>query len=131
MGKGGSSAFEQAGVLTGHAKAVVSVKFRPGDGALLASGSADATAKIWRVGGDGGGDGGAAGGECAATLSGHEQGICDVAWNSGGSYMCTASDDHTLKLWVGTRKRWKGQGGGMERTHAYVGSGMRMRKHNP
>lgn len=27
------------------------------------------------------------------------QGISDIAWSSAGNYLCTASDDHTLKLW--------------------------------
>jgi COMPASS component SWD3 len=82
--------FEQASVLSGHAKAVVSCKFHPRDGSQLASASADGTAKIWDV----------ASGECRATLAGHAHGICDVAWSRSGSYLCTASDDHTLKLWV-------------------------------
>lgn len=82
--------FEQASVLEGHKKAVVSVKFRPCDGGLVASASADKSARIWDVDS----------GECRATLEGHPQGICDVAWNATGNYLCTASDDHTLKLWV-------------------------------
>ncbi|KAG1665418.1 hypothetical protein FOA52_005760 [Chlamydomonas sp. UWO 241] len=82
-------AFEETAVLSGHEKAVVSVKFKPGDGSLVASASADASAKIWSPQRS----------ECVSTLRGHAQGICDVAWNSAGTYLCTASDDHTLKLW--------------------------------
>lgn len=89
--------FEETAVLSGHEKAVVSVKFKPGDGSLVASASADASAKIWSPQRS----------ECVSTLRGHAQGICDVAWNSAGTYICTASDDHTLKLWV---RAWRRMG---------------------
>ena len=77
-------------MLVGHNKAVVSCKFKPRDGSRIVSAGADSTAKIWNVDS----------GECTATLSGHSQGICDVAWSSRGTYLCTASDDQTLKIWV-------------------------------
>ncbi len=83
--------FGEALVLSGHSKAVVSCKICPGGGSRVATASADATAKIWDIQSEG---------QCASTLSGHSQGINDVAWNVTGNYICTASDDHTLKLWV-------------------------------
>ena len=83
--------FQETKVLAGHSKAVVSCKVCPHEGGLVASASADATAKIWDM----------ESGHCRATLSGHALGICDVAWNATGNCLCTASDDHTLKLWVG------------------------------
>lgn len=79
-------------MLVGHSRAVVSCKFKPRDGSRIVSAGADSTAKIWNVDS----------GECTATLSGHSQGICDVAWSSRGTYLCTASDDQTLKIWVST-----------------------------
>ena len=85
-------AFEEVNVLSGHSKAVVSCKICPGENSqLVASASADASAKIWCMDD----------GQCRATLIGHKEGICDLAWTATGSYICTASDDHTLKLWVG------------------------------
>ena len=84
--------FEEVNVLTGHSKAVVSCKICPNKNSqLVASASADASVKIWDMDD----------GQCRATLIGHKEGICDLAWTATtGNYICTASDDHTLKLWV-------------------------------
>lgn len=83
--------FSETHVLSGHSKAVVSCKICPdGNSQLVASASADATVKIWDMND----------GQCKATLSGHKEGICDLAWTATGNYICSASDDHTLKLWV-------------------------------
>ena len=82
--------FVESNVLTGHSKAVVSCKICPRNSQLVASASADASAKIWDMDD----------GQCRATLNGHKEGICDLAWTAAGDYICTASDDHTLKLWV-------------------------------
>ena len=87
------TAFAQSSVLTGHTRAVVACRINP-NGNLIASASADGTAKIWDMDS----------GECRSTLNGHAQGICDVTWSASGDYLCTASDDHTLKLWVGSRR---------------------------
>jgi COMPASS component SWD3 len=33
------------------------------------------------------------------TFEGHAQGVSDAAWSSTGDYICTASDDRTIKVW--------------------------------
>ena len=32
-------------------------------------------------------------------MIGHEQGISDIAWSSCSNYLCSASDDKTVKIW--------------------------------
>lgn len=33
------------------------------------------------------------------TLPGHKLGISDIAWSSDSQYICSASDDKTIKIW--------------------------------
>ncbi len=53
---------------------------------LLAS---DKTIKIWN----------ALDGKFEMNLEGHSKGISDVAWSSDSRYVCSASDDKTIKIW--------------------------------
>jgi len=78
---------------------------------LLASASADKTAKIWRVHqAPGGGEDQASGGKakaaaglsagrCVATLRGHEHRLGQVGWHPDGAHLGTASFDRSWRLW--------------------------------
>ena len=74
--------------LVGHAGSVAAVKFSP-DGQWLATASADATCRLWRL----------SDGHCAAVLTGHTGGLSDVCWSAGSDYVATGSDDKLLALW--------------------------------
>ncbi|PYT07091.1 MAG: hypothetical protein DMF49_09225 [Acidobacteria bacterium] len=74
--------------LTGHGGYVFSVDFSP-DGTLIASGSADNTAKIWRV----------SDGALQRTLTGHTFFVAGVAFSPNGANLVTGSWDQTAKIW--------------------------------
>lgn len=38
-------------------------------------------------------------GEILKTLSGHQEGVNDIAWSSDGEFLASASDDKTVILW--------------------------------
>jgi COMPASS component SWD3 len=55
--------------------------------------AADKLIKIW----------GSLDGKFERTLEGHTQGISDISWSSDSRYLCSASDDKTIKIWdIGT-----------------------------
>ena len=51
--------------------------------------AADKLLKIWD----------ASDGHIIETLSGHTEGISDVAWSHDGQFLASASDDKTLRIW--------------------------------
>jgi WD40 repeat protein len=75
-------------VLEGHAGAISSVTFSP-CGALVASGSWDASARLWR----------AASGECEHVLEGHSAEVFSVAFSKYGDMLATGSQDGSVRLW--------------------------------
>jgi WD40 repeat protein len=78
---------EQA-TLKGHTEAATSVAFSP-DGKTLASGSWDATIRLWDV----------QRGKERATLKGHTDFVPSVAFSPHGKTLASGSADHTIKLW--------------------------------
>jgi WD40 repeat protein len=75
--------------LKGHTDVIRALTFSR-DGRLLASGSADKTARIWEV----------RTGTCKQTLTGHTRSLCDVAFAPDGRRLATASFDKTARLWL-------------------------------
>ena len=79
---------EHLRTLAGHDDRVWRVAFSP-DGRLLATTSADKTARVWDP----------ATGEHLRTLAGHEGGVWGVAFSPDGRLLATTSDDRTTRLW--------------------------------
>lgn len=73
--------------LTGHTGSVTSLSWLPG-GTLLASGSDDATVRLWS----------ADTGSLVARLNAISP-VLSVAWNPDGSILAAGSEDHSLNLW--------------------------------
>lgn len=73
-----------------HAKAVTALRFFPGSGHLLLSGSADTTVKIWDVFHER---------ELLRTFSGHSKAVSDLSFNSAGTQFISSSYDRMIKLW--------------------------------
>lgn len=75
-------------VLRGHSDAVTSVAWSP-NGAVLASGSRDSTAKLWQPASE----------QNIVTYSGHTAAILSVAWNPGGTLLASGGNDQTVQVW--------------------------------
>jgi len=75
-------------VQTGHSAAVLSVALSPDD-KILASGSSDATVKLWDV----------VSGKELRTLTGHSSGVVSVTFSADGKALASGSQDRTIKLW--------------------------------
>ncbi|KAI5457951.1 WD40-repeat-containing domain protein [Mariannaea sp. PMI_226] len=73
-----------------HKKAVTALRFFPGSGHLLLSGSADTTVKIYDVYHER---------ELLRTYSGHSRALSDLSFNTSGSQFLSASYDRMIKLW--------------------------------
>ena len=77
-----------AHVLRGHETVIYSLAFGPDD-SVLASGSADATVRLWDLNE----------GTVLAELRGHEAQVLAVAFNQDGSILASGSADRTVRLW--------------------------------
>jgi WD40 repeat protein len=76
-------------LLRGHTSFVLCCAWSP-DGRTIASGSADATIKLWD----------AATGNCCATLKVSSNCLYAVAWSPNGRTLASSGDDpQTLVLW--------------------------------
>ena len=78
--------------LAGHSSTVRYVAFHP-SAPLLATGSSDKTAKLWRMSADG------TAATCVATLAGHSDLVYSVAFHPSAPLLATGSWDNTAKLW--------------------------------
>jgi hypothetical protein len=78
--------------LDGHSDSVYSVAFHP-TAPLLATGSDDNTAKLWRFSADG------SEATCVATLEGHSSIVLSVAFHPTAPLLATSYEDGTAKLW--------------------------------
>ena len=83
--------------LEGHIRAVNSVAFHP-TANLLATGSDDSTAKLWRFSPDGSAENNLSA-TCVATLQGHRIYVYSVAFHPTANLLATGSHDRTAKLW--------------------------------
>ncbi|KAG2223667.1 hypothetical protein INT45_007245 [Circinella minor] len=74
--------------LSGHTEAVLSCAFSP-DGSQLATGSGDATVRIWDLNTE----------TPRYTLKGHTGWVLSIAWSPDGKTLASGSMDKTVRLW--------------------------------
>ncbi len=89
---GSASGMTCVATLAGHSNYVCSVAFHP-TAPLLATGSSDSTAKLWRFSPDG------SAATCVATLAEHSSYVWLVAFHPTAPLLVTGSWDFTAKLW--------------------------------
>ena len=70
--------------LSGHTNAIWTAAFSP-DGSMIATGSLDHTARLWRIPG--------------TYLIGHSERVEALAFSVDGRVLATGSDDRTIRLW--------------------------------
>lgn len=76
------------GTLSGHTAGITSITLSP-SGKILATGSEDATVKLWDTQSQ----------KEFATLTGHTAGVYAVAFSADGKLLASGGDDNTVKLW--------------------------------
>jgi WD40 repeat protein len=74
--------------LTGHDAPVIVVKYSP-DGSLIASGSEDATVRIWY----------SSNGSLVHELIGHTEIVNDLSFSPDGTILASASNDGSVRFW--------------------------------
>lgn len=80
--------YRQVRAATPHARAISCVRFSP-CGRLLATASLDGTVALLSPSSL----------AAIATLRGHTHGVSDLSWSTDSFYLCSASDDRTLRIW--------------------------------
>jgi WD40 repeat protein len=80
--------FSDGALVAGHADSITGVAFSP-DGTLVATASADKTAKLWET----------ATASEVRTLRGHTAGLTSIGFSPDGKEVITGSEDHTAIIW--------------------------------
>ena len=75
--------------LLGHEKGISCVKFKPDNGYVLASSSADSRICLWNT----------EQGRKLDNLLGHVGEVSEISWSKSRPFLISASDDFTCKLW--------------------------------